>query len=326
MANQTALVVFAAVLAVVCGILVVPRVIMLTGYTSKIACSAVFVHGRSVDSVMAGELHTFPLSLASITVHSNSSVTSTFGVIGRTSQFVEGFGCVLVHYNGPDRVAARLAPSPPQPSSTVPGPWPFGSDDGTTGDISSELKQHLDGAFSEPDPTCLRTTRAVVVAHKGKLVYEGYADGFNAKMRYAGWSMTKSVMSAIVGLRVAEGAMRLQDEVSPTSASLESLLHMTSGLRFAEVRVCVVMCVHCQVASVHMPIVMVGFHGACWFVPWAGVFRCESLGRGDHVVSTARRSCVRCISAADPRAGRGVLVFIRHHKYHFTGIAIILLV
>jgi CubicO group peptidase (beta-lactamase class C family) len=101
----------------------------------------------------------------------------------------------------------------------------------------------VDGAFLEPNPRRLRRTRAVVVAHDGRILVERYAPGFSEGTRFQGWSMTKSVLSALAGVLVGEGRLSLEDrallpewrEPDPRSAvTVEDLLRMRSGLAFSE--------------------------------------------------------------------------------------------
>ena len=108
-------------------------------------------------------------------------------------------------------------------------PWPLGK--------AVEL------AFTEPNPKRLRRTRAVVVAQHGRLIAERYAPGFDRDSPFAGWSLSKSVMSALMGILIGEGRMSLQDAAlwpgwrAPdprASISIEALLRMRSGLRFSE--------------------------------------------------------------------------------------------
>lgn len=97
--------------------------------------------------------------------------------------------------------------------------------------------------FTEPDPKALRRTRAIVVLQGGKLAAESYAPGFSADMPLPGWSMTKSVLSALIGVLVGEGKMSLADKRLTArwrrderrDITLEDLLRMRSGLEFSEV-------------------------------------------------------------------------------------------
>src|SRR6185436_1707329 len=107
----------------------------------------------------------------------------------------------------------------------------------------SALDQAVASAFEEPDPQRLRRTQAVLVVHDGEIVAERYARGCHETTRFAGWSMAKSVVNALVGIAVGEGKLSLQDRVpmppwqppDPRAAiTVEDLLRMRSGLRFVE--------------------------------------------------------------------------------------------
>lgn len=87
-------------------------------------------------------------------------------------------------------------------------------------------------------------TRAVVVVQDGTLSGERYAKGFHADMPLPGWSMTKSVVHALVGIRVRQGRMRPQDPLALDAwhdpddpralITLDQMLRMTSGLEWNE--------------------------------------------------------------------------------------------
>ncbi len=62
---------------------------------------------------------------------------------------------------------------------------------------SVALARVVDAAFDEPDRRRLRRTRAIVVVRDGRIIAERYATGFSDGTRFAGWSMTKSVLSAL---------------------------------------------------------------------------------------------------------------------------------
>jgi CubicO group peptidase (beta-lactamase class C family) len=81
-----------------------------------------------------------------------------------------------------------------------------------------------------------------VVLADGRLVAERYADGFDAGTRQLGWSMAKSVTSAMVGRLVAEGELGLDDADllgawrgdARREITVEDLLRMSSGLAWDE--------------------------------------------------------------------------------------------
>jgi CubicO group peptidase (beta-lactamase class C family) len=86
-------------------------------------------------------------------------------------------------------------------------------------------------------------TDGVVIIHRGQLVYERYARGYEARHRHLGWSMTKSVTNALTGLAVAQGALTLDDPIckhvkatneKACAITVRNLLEFGSGLDWQE--------------------------------------------------------------------------------------------
>jgi CubicO group peptidase (beta-lactamase class C family) len=109
---------------------------------------------------------------------------------------------------------------------------------------SAALDRLVAAAFREPHPGRLRRTRATLVAQDGRIVAERYAPGFDETTRFPGWSMTKSVLNALIGILVGENRLSLTDRsLMPAwdgtdpraSITLDDLLRMRSGLAFSEV-------------------------------------------------------------------------------------------
>jgi CubicO group peptidase (beta-lactamase class C family) len=83
-----------------------------------------------------------------------------------------------------------------------------------------------------------------VVLHKGALLGERYAEGFSPHTPMLGWSMTKSVAGALIGVLVRDGKLSLasnallREWAGPgdprAQITLDQLLRMTGGLRFTE--------------------------------------------------------------------------------------------
>lgn len=75
----------------------------------------------------------------------------------------------------------------------------------------------LDGAFTEPASPLFKRTRAIVVVKDGRIIAERYADGVGIDTPLLGFSATKSVMSALVGILVRQGKLKL-DQSAPVAA------------------------------------------------------------------------------------------------------------
>ena len=216
-----------------------------TGYAAKILCTGVFVSGRPAaavidEDIMAGVHPLLRLVSTSVDAGQRRARASFLGLAVREAQFRPGLGCTLalgVSFDNP-LAAGAVGPSPPPaPQTLVSGP--------PSPDVDElKLRAAVDGAFAEPDPTQLRRTRALVVLHRGRVIAERYAAGFSADTPLLGWSMTKSVTAALVGMLVKEGKLALDSSaLAPqwrgsgdprAKITLDQLLRMTSGLRFNE--------------------------------------------------------------------------------------------
>ncbi|MFZ5517265.1 MAG: serine hydrolase domain-containing protein [Candidatus Zhuqueibacterota bacterium] len=216
------------------------------GYKAKILASGIFVSGRNADSVLREDLSATVYQFFDVDIDSlNQSVTAStlLGLVKSRASFRPGLG-VTLHVQPEDRstglpAMARLSDELlwPQGEAVNLSDLPAEVD-------SVKLNQAIDHAFSEPDSTRLRRTRAVVVAYKGRIVAERYADCFNKDTPLLGWSMTKSVINALAGILVGQGKLSLdaplnlpewQKPDDPRRAiTLDHLLRMNSGLKFHE--------------------------------------------------------------------------------------------
>ena len=102
--------------------------------------------------------------------------------------------------------------------------------------------QAIDEAFFEENPERPKNTLAILVVFEGQIVGEKYANGFDQKSRFSGWSMTKSLTNALVGILVKEGKLRL-DQPAPVTEwqnderkqiTLNNLMQASSGLDWNE--------------------------------------------------------------------------------------------
>ncbi|AOJ78874.1 serine hydrolase domain-containing protein [Burkholderia ubonensis] len=215
-----------------------------TGYAAKTLCSGVFVSGRPAASVidvdiMAGVHPLLKLVRPSLDPEHRRAVATFAGFARREADFRPGLGCTLALGPAHDVLPAALPPvADPPHAVAVAAPAALSGID------TGKLQHALDRAFDEPDPARPRRTRAVVVLHRGRVIAERYAPGFSADMPLPGWSMTKSVTAALIGMLVAQHKLspdasallpEWRDAGDPRARiTLDELLRMTSGLRFNE--------------------------------------------------------------------------------------------
>jgi len=205
------------------------------GYKAKVLGTAWFVSGRRLDPARAEQVSADSYWLlrpfsAAVDDQQRSVTVSLAGFHPRTAVWRNGFGVTL-------SAGRRPAPLGPAPSSPSPGyAW-------RTRAGPPEVHRIVNAAFEEPSSRKLQRTYAIVVAHDGEIVAERYAPGIDPAMPLPGWSMAKSVLSALVGILVQEGRLALaQTELLPAwrapdpraGITLEDLLRMRSGLRFSE--------------------------------------------------------------------------------------------
>ena len=231
-----------------------------SGYMAQQLCAGIFVSGRAFDDVMAQDLTgpgLGPLSLftPSVNAKERDVSASAFGLAHRTAIYRDGLGCTLIDDRTPSQLRAETAglfpaSEPPAPNAEWPegaevsaGPWRdnFQWPEGVDGPMASRA---VDAIFAERHPSHARGTRALVVVQGGRIVAERYAPGFDATMPLVGWSMSKTATNALVGLRVEDGTLALDDtrlmpqwqepEAPRGAITLNELMRMTSGLAFDE--------------------------------------------------------------------------------------------
>jgi CubicO group peptidase (beta-lactamase class C family) len=213
-----------------------------TAYAAKTLCSGVFVAHRSADDVIREDVRADNHPLLRV-IHpwvesEGTRASATFlGFARRDAVFHAGRGCALWLADtvpGVDAQGTRDAAVP---------------DDGFIADTdpkvdAGRIRSAMDWAFSDPDPSKARRTRAVVILHRGRLLSERYAQGFSAQTAMLGWSMTKSIAGILIGVLVKDGKLALERNAllpqwrdagdARAQITLDQLLRMTSGLRFTE--------------------------------------------------------------------------------------------
>ncbi|MBG9378461.1 serine hydrolase [Panacibacter sp. DH6] len=223
---------------------------IISGYGAKNMCSAVFLAGRSEAQVRAQELSFTPMNIGTFTVdYKDSSVTGTvFGFAKRKAVYRHGLGATLINERSEAAVRGqqyRLAASPQINTDTIP--WPMGDKLLPVADSSvdmAKLKSAVNDIFIEKDTTAPVRTRAVIVLHDGNIIAEQYAEGFTKNSKLIGWSMTKSITSALTGILVKQGKLSVdakapvpewKDANDPRNTiTLQNILQQTTGLDFVE--------------------------------------------------------------------------------------------
>lgn len=225
-----------------------------SGSTSRALCGATFISGFDPERVYASEILTQPgvdmLAPAmryTVDRPRGEVRTRIAGLFATRAGVRPGLGCVLAPMDGvvPDALGiVREANASSRWEGIAAMAAPTGDGHAIVVYANPDIARALEEAFDEPDPQRLRRTLAIVVMYDGKLVAERYAPGVRTDTPLWAHSLTKSLMSAAVGVLVREGRLRI-DEPVPLAAwrtpgdahaaiTIDGLLRMDSGLPFDE--------------------------------------------------------------------------------------------
>lgn len=216
----------------------VPKVA--TGFIAHTLCSEIFVSGldpkrdlaETTDAMPGANLLTWAMDFQVDRARKDVTV-SLFGIGRSHAVYREGLGCTLEHGEGIADVAMPRDDKQPALLPAISGP-------AVVTPQSEGLAAALDRAFTEPAQPPYRRTRAIVVVKNGRIIAERYADGIGPQTPLLGFSMTKSVISALTGILVRQGKLKLeapapvaawQNPDDPRHAiTVDQLLRHTAGL------------------------------------------------------------------------------------------------
>ncbi|MDY6904370.1 MAG: serine hydrolase [Thermodesulfobacteriota bacterium] len=224
-----------------------------TGYGASNICTGVFVTGieetRMTNDFVAPEIAPLPL-IWEVEVNHDDRQVLVYDRIFRnyyaaTAIYREGLGCSCLGTKTVDELMAQA----PDTLLHLELPrwrfWPHGSA-GIYPFFPRNIDQDaienaIDRSFAE-DAQVPKNTVAVAIVYDGKLIAERYANGFTPFTPIIGWSMSKSVTSAMVGVQQGWGLLNVADDdlfhewtgTEKAAITIENLLQMSSGLEYYE--------------------------------------------------------------------------------------------
>ena len=221
-----------------------PSIQVGTAVVSQTLCGEIFISGLDANRVFAEEIRPRPnfrilLKRLRYQVHPSSGqvVTTWFGHFPSVATYRPGYGCTL---GNPESATTAIAPSsaPGAESGALPVVTP---------PAGSPLNDALDDAFAEsaqPPFRQLRQVRAIVIVRDGKIIAERYAPGIAPDTPLLAYSVSKSLINALIGILVRDGKLDVYVRApvpawsSPSdprhAITLDELLRMTSGLNLTE--------------------------------------------------------------------------------------------
>jgi CubicO group peptidase (beta-lactamase class C family) len=162
--------------------------------------------------------------------------TSLVGLAHSRAIYDGPFGCRVAHPGREVRFFQGEAEDHQPPASPAP---PFTAPKIVT-PVNARLSEALDHAFAESESGPRRFTKAALILHRGRVVGERYAPGVTPATPLIGFSMTKSVTNALLGILVRNGMLDMQkpapiaEWAKPQdprqSISPDQLLRMVSGI------------------------------------------------------------------------------------------------
>jgi CubicO group peptidase (beta-lactamase class C family) len=210
-------------------------------YVAHMMCSATFVAGLDPDQFYREAVAPMiwpaaPLVDYRIDRRERTAEADFAGIAQSRAEDRGALGCQVDHGGPPPAAVAAMAPAPPL-LAPIAGPAIVTAHDPALGAA-------LDRAFAETAGGPQRYTKAVVILHDGHIVAERYAPGVGVDTPLLGWSMTKSVTNALIGILARQHKLSV-DAPAPVAAwadpgdprraiTIDELLRMTSGLAIGQ--------------------------------------------------------------------------------------------
>ncbi len=224
-------------------IAIYPKFDIISGFSSKSIASHLFIAGRdqAFTEKTDNDIESMDLAKNTVNLSKKSVSTTVYGLKKRTAVFKKGLGVILLPENVQSFQTAYVPKRSLKPKNL---PYPYGNlpqKDTLFQNIDyKKLAVAIDNAFiKEPE---IKKTRAVVVIYKDYIVAEKYKQGFDKNSMFLGWSMTKSITSAVLGVLEKQQKITLNqtnlfkewENDNRKNITLKNLLNMNSGLAWVE--------------------------------------------------------------------------------------------
>ena len=221
-----------------------PKLDLISGFSAKSMASGHFIDNRSQSLIESGDNDIPLIGLAKNTIYEAEKFTtaSVYGLKQRKAIYRKGLGATLINENFD---VSKPYEVPKRTKSNNKLAFPYGDlqpKDTFFSDVNYQnLNKAVDNAFDKSNKK-LKRTRSVIVIYKDKIIAEKYDNGFNKTSKILGWSMTKSITSALFGILQKQGKLNVFNPApiwewqndERKIITISDLLHMNSGLVWEE--------------------------------------------------------------------------------------------
>ncbi|MDD2674147.1 MAG: serine hydrolase [Flavobacterium sp.] len=226
------------------GFTTYPKLDLISGFSAKSIASGHFIDNRSQEMIEKGDNDIDMIDLAKNKIEDAGkfAVASVYGLKARKAIYREGLGATLINDDF-DVSKPYLVPKRTKLNNNLP--FPYGNkepkDSIFTNVNYTKLNAAVANAFDKKGELKKRT-RSLLVIYKDKIIAEKYDTGFDKNSRILGWSMTKSITSAMFGILEKQRKFDI-DAPAPIPEwanderkliTTSDLLHMNSGLQWEE--------------------------------------------------------------------------------------------
>ncbi len=219
---------------------------IITGYAAKNLASGVFISGRTQEDMESHDLNFSFIAKAKNTVdYKNMKVISKFLWGKSEAVYRDRFGVTLLRDIEEEELRDIVFPQ-----GIVPGysgdtiPWPMGN---IIPEIDSGIQNYDIQKLSDKivkEDLYGGDNYAAIILYKGVPVAESYDERFDRNTRFLSWSMAKSVVNGLVGIKIKldhgfgiDNLVEIdkwEGEKATRGLTLNNLLQMQSGLRWNE--------------------------------------------------------------------------------------------
>lgn len=226
------------------GFTTYPKLDLISGFSAKSIASGYFIDNRSQEMIEKGDNDIDMIELAKNKIEEAGkfAAASVYGLKERKAIYREGLGATLINDDF-DVTKPYLVPKRTKLNTNLP--FPYGNNEQKDTVFANVDYMKLNAAVANAFDTkgaIKKRTRSVLVIYKDKIIAEKYDTGFDKNSKLLGWSMTKSITSALFGILQKQGKYDIY-KPAPIAAwqnderkiiTTNDLLHMNSGLEWEE--------------------------------------------------------------------------------------------